>query len=277
MRSITAVIASALASCASRAVLARLSAPTVTQARSGARFTTASPLVTITAGGGPGGWGCGCAATGSAAVIRNTTASVSFIPYLSAYSAYRGRMPRPLQRTCDTESDRIGIGVGRHLVAMAARQHPHVGDEPAAAADEAQVADGRSRRISRAGAGSLLPLGLGRQPEGLARRGRQPRTVGERVVVAHERNGVVGPVEGGVAVLPDVRRADLPERTLALGPPGLHDQGQLVDGGRAVAGLAGEPRVVGVGHRLDAQEEVVDVNPVQRALILFGVLGPHEE
>src|SRR5436190_6556593 len=151
MRSITAVIASALASCASRAVLARLSAPTVTQARSGARFTTASPLVTITAGGGPGGWGCGCAATGSAAVIRNTTASVSFIPYLSAYSAYRGRMPRPLQRTCDTESDRIGIGVGRQLVAMAARQHPHVGDEPAAAADEAQVADRRSRRISGAG------------------------------------------------------------------------------------------------------------------------------
>src|SRR3954453_19186249 len=44
----TAVIASALAFCASRDVLARDSAEMATNARSGARLTVASPLVTTT-------------------------------------------------------------------------------------------------------------------------------------------------------------------------------------------------------------------------------------
>jgi hypothetical protein len=44
-----------LSRCASCAVRARLSAPIVTHARSGARFTSPSPFVTITGvGGNPG-------------------------------------------------------------------------------------------------------------------------------------------------------------------------------------------------------------------------------
>ena len=38
-----------------------------------------------------------------------------------------------------------------------------------------------------------------------------------------------------------------------------------------------EARILGVGDGLHAEEEVVDVNAVERTLILFGVLGTHEE
>src|SRR3954462_8668463 len=48
----TAFMASVLAFCASCAVRARLSAAIVTHARSGARLTTPSPLVTMTEGDG---------------------------------------------------------------------------------------------------------------------------------------------------------------------------------------------------------------------------------
>ena len=49
-----------------------------------------------------------------------------------------------------------------------------------------------------------------------------------------------------MAVLPDVRAADLAERALALGAAGLDDQRQLVDGRRAMARLADEARILGV-------------------------------
>jgi hypothetical protein len=42
-------------------------------------------------------------------------------------------------------------------------------------------------------------------------------------------------------------------------------------------GLRGEARILGIGDGLDAQKEVVHVNPMERTFILFGVLGTHEE
>src|SRR5450759_5088303 len=63
MRALTAVMASVFWRCASCAVRARLSAAIVTHARSGACFTTPSPMVTMT--GGPEGV-CGCAYAGAA-------------------------------------------------------------------------------------------------------------------------------------------------------------------------------------------------------------------
>ena len=44
-----------------------------------------------------------------------------------------------------------------------------------------------------------------------------------------------------------------------------------------MARLAGKARVLGVGHGLEAEEEVVDVDAMKRTLILFGVLGTHDE
>jgi len=85
------------------------------------------------------------------------------------------------------------------------------------------------------------------------------------------------PIQHRMAVLPDVGRADLAERALALGAARLHDEGQLVDGRRAMPRLPREAGIVGVGHRLEAQEEVVDMDAMERTLILFGVLGAHEE
>src|SRR5436305_6812558 len=41
--------------------------------------------------------------------------------------------------------------------------------------------------------------------------------------------------------------------------------------------LPREAGIVGVGDRLDAQKEVVDVDAMKRTLILFGVLRAHEE
>ena len=80
-----------------------------------------------------------------------------------------------------------------------------------------------------------------------------------------------------VPLIPDVGSARLAERALAIGAAGLHDQGQLVDRRRSVPGVADEPRVLGVGDRLNAQEEVVQVDPVGGTFVLFRILGAHEE
>src|SRR3954464_8209238 len=69
----TAVIASVLAFCASCAVRARLSAAIVTHARSGARLTTPSPLVTMTAGAG----GVTCCANDGAAVSNDRQIAIT--------------------------------------------------------------------------------------------------------------------------------------------------------------------------------------------------------
>src|SRR5205085_12087684 len=120
----TAFIASALARCASVAVLARLSAAIVTKARSGAFFTTPSPDVTIEGGG------CCCAASAGAA--RSTSAQSRVFMAVSSF-----RSEWTLKTAGHTKSDGIRIGVRRYFVAMAARQHADVGDEPAAAAQQA--------------------------------------------------------------------------------------------------------------------------------------------
>ena len=44
-----------------------------------------------------------------------------------------------------------------------------------------------------------------------------------------------------------------------------------------MAGLADEARVLGVGHRLDAEKEVVHVDAVDGTFVFFGVLRTHEE
>src|SRR5688572_33037474 len=111
IRSMTAVIASVLRRCASAAVRARFSAPMVTQARSGGRFTIASPVVTITGGEG----GAVCASAGVAKRRRANVEAFMISTFLRS------------RRTRNTKPDGVRIRVGRHLVAMAARQHPHVG------------------------------------------------------------------------------------------------------------------------------------------------------
>ena len=44
-----------------------------------------------------------------------------------------------------------------------------------------------------------------------------------------------------------------------------------------MTGLADELRVLRVGDRIDADRKVVDVGPVKRTLVLFAVLGAHDE
>src|SRR5438093_10689683 len=74
----TSVIASAFSRCASRGLFARVSTLRVTKARSGARRSTASPVVTINGTSSDGGEGGGCANAGTAdhrdadATIRTT-------------------------------------------------------------------------------------------------------------------------------------------------------------------------------------------------------------
>ena len=78
----------------------------------------------------------------------------------------------------------------------------------------------------RAAARGLLPLRLGRQPEGLAGGRRQPRAVRDRVVVSDERDGMIGAIGQRMAVLPDVRPAGLAERRArARAPPALTTSG----------------------------------------------------
>jgi hypothetical protein len=44
-----------------------------------------------------------------------------------------------------------------------------------------------------------------------------------------------------------------------------------------MAGLADKLRVLGVGDRTGADGEVVEVGPVHRTLVLFAVVGAHDE
>ena len=44
-----------------------------------------------------------------------------------------------------------------------------------------------------------------------------------------------------------------------------------------MAGLADELRILGVGDRVDADREVVDVRTVRRTFVLFAVFGAHDE
>src|SRR4029079_12367167 len=140
--SITAVIASVLTFCASAAVLARLSAAIVTHARSGACLTTPSPLVTIT-----GGCGCGAVvwapAVSTAAMERHAASTRIFIcepgrssVFFGPRSSVVGRRSSAigLHRARHAKANRVRVGIGRHLVPMAARQHADVGHQPAPAA-----------------------------------------------------------------------------------------------------------------------------------------------
>ncbi len=74
--STTDVIASASSFCASCAVRARLSAAMMTQARSGACFTTPSPVVTMT--GGPCGGACWAAAGAARTRTKRDDAQMDF-------------------------------------------------------------------------------------------------------------------------------------------------------------------------------------------------------
>ncbi len=88
---------------------------------------------------------------------------------------------------------------------------------------------------------------------------------------------MIGAVDRRMAILPDVGTAELAERALALGPARLHDERQLVDRRRAMPGLAREARVLRIRDRLHAQREVVDMDAMERTLVLLGVLGAHQE
>ena len=44
-----------------------------------------------------------------------------------------------------------------------------------------------------------------------------------------------------------------------------------------MTGLTDELRVLGVGDRIDADRELVDVRAVKRTFVLFAVFGAHDE
>src|SRR5690349_12735801 len=160
--SMTAVIASVFARWASCAVRARLSAAIETHARSGACFTTPSPMVTMT--GGPGGGAC-WANTGDASARRRVAIS-GFIPLphmvfrlkaearQSCFCSFRLQAegaPRQLRRARDAEANSIRIRVRRDFMAMTARQHANVRDQPAAAAHDAHLPEWRAGRVTHRG------------------------------------------------------------------------------------------------------------------------------
>ena len=82
---------------------------------------------------------------------------------------------------------------------------------------------------------------------------------------------------GRMSVLPDIRTSGLTEGSLALGAAGFHDDRQLVDRRRAMTAVVHEARVVGVGDRLHAHQEVVDVHAMNRTFVFLGILRSHEE
>jgi hypothetical protein len=59
--------------------------------------------------------------------------------------------------------------------------------------------------------------------------------------------------------------------------PGGGDERQPTDGRRRVAGRAHEARVLVVGHGKAADEELADVDAMDRAFVFLGVRRPHEE
>src|SRR5262249_25961585 len=136
---------SVLRRCASGALRARDSAAIATHARSGARFTTPSPDVTMTGGGGA------CCASAGVAVSRSAIANIFMASPSTIVRLKAEATGIELERTRHAEAYRVRIRVGRNLVAVAARQHAHVGDEPAAAAHDPQVPERRTRGIPRAG------------------------------------------------------------------------------------------------------------------------------
>src|SRR6185369_10675528 len=101
--SMTAVIASVFIRCASCAVRARLSAAIPTHARSGACFTTPSPVVTMT--GGPGDGAC-CAnpedmersqILAESASVFITSPTANCYPQTSNYAEHAARKPMPYE------------------------------------------------------------------------------------------------------------------------------------------------------------------------------------
>src|SRR5205823_6665531 len=88
---------------------------------------------------------------------------------------------------------------------------------------------------------------------------------------------MIGTTVRRVDVLPHVRRARLPERALALGAAGGHDQRQLVDRRRTMAGIADEACVLDVRDGLDTHEEIVHVHAVHRPFVFLGIFGTHQE
>ena len=79
---------------------------------------------------------------------------------------------------------------------------------------------------------------------------------------------------GRLIAVPFVRRGHVTKERLASA---ARDERQLADGRRAVAGRAHEARVLVVGDRKAADEELADEDAVHRPLVLFHIGGAHEE
>src|SRR5258706_4260317 len=75
-------------------------------------------------------------------------------------------------------------------------------------------------------------------------------------------------------VFPDVRRRALAERGLTLAES---DQRQVADDRGRIAGGLDKLLVFVVGDWKAADEELADVDAVNRTLVVFGVSGPHEK
>ncbi len=80
-----------------------------------------------------------------------------------------------------------------------------------------------------------------------------------------------------IEVGPDIGRARLAERAFALGTADGHDDRQLVHRRRTMPGRTDEAAVLGVGDRLRAQIEVVEVHAVDGPFVFLGVHRSHEE
>src|SRR5688572_1307798 len=125
-----------------------------------------------------------------------------------------------------------------------------------------------------AAAGRALPFGLGGQPRWLGDLAREPGTVGGCIFKSDERHRITIASFGRRAVGPEIRRRKRSE--IGFESAGDHER-QGANRRRPMAGLADKLCVLRVGDRRDADRKVVDEGSVQRTLVLFAVLGAHDE
>ena len=127
-----------------------------------------------------------------------------------------------------------------------------------------------------AAARRLFPFGLGRQP----RRAIQSLPTATGSTRAHRRSERERPdgCRGRPAARPFSQTygaaSSLKHGVSAARPRSMR---QSPNRGRRIAGRADEPRVFVVRHRKAADEELADVDAMDRALVFLGVRGAHQE
>ena len=68
-----------------------------------------------------------------------------------------------------------------------------------------------------------------------------------------------------------------PPRAFALCAPRSYDERQLVNGGSAMSGVTNEALVLAIGHRMDCDQKIIQMDTVGGLLIRICIVGPHDE